>query len=74
MLRSKKGREIAGLLPKSRTLTETDGPFAKIDGRPLRPFDVHLAEAELADIWAIPVEEVSATMRQNLRTLTALHV
>lgn len=73
MLKSKKGREIAALLPKNRTLTETDGPFGKVDGRPLRPCDVGLAETQLADIWAMPAEEVSTTMRQNLRTLTAIH-
>lgn len=73
MLNTKKGRELAALLPKSRTLTETDGPFGKIGRRPLRPSDVGLAEAQLANIWGIPVEEVAATMRQNLRNLTAIH-
>lgn len=73
MLNSKKGAEIASLLPRNRTLTETDGPFGKINGRPLRPYDVGLAETLLASTWNITVAEVTVMLRQNLRTLTAIH-
>lgn len=33
MLNSKKGKEIIGLIPKDRLLTETDAPFAKFSGK-----------------------------------------
>ncbi|MAZ31535.1 MAG: hydrolase TatD [Thalassospira sp.] len=73
MLKSKKGRETASLIPKHRVLTETDGPFGKVGGRQLHPWDVQLAEAQLSHTWNMPVAEVNWTIRQNLRTLTGLH-
>ena len=39
MLRSTKGQALAAAIPQSRMLTETDGPFGEIDGRPMIPAD-----------------------------------
>jgi TatD DNase family protein len=40
MLATARGRELVAAMPERRVLTETDGPFAMVDGRPLRPIDV----------------------------------
>src|ERR1700693_5301866 len=33
MLRSRKGRDLAVQMPRERILTESDGPFANVEGR-----------------------------------------
>jgi TatD DNase family protein len=58
MLRSKKGVSLAAKMPFSRVLTETDGPFAAIAGKPLQPADCSGAVEALARLW--DVDEVSA--------------
>lgn len=69
MLSSKKGSELAARLPSDRVITETDGPFAKVVGQPLKPWDVGLAVESLACIWDIPQAETTARLLANLRTL-----
>ena len=69
MLGSEKGRDIIRQLPKERTLTETDGPFGKVRGKPLTPMEVSLAVEGLASIWAEPVEEVNGRVCANFKRL-----
>ncbi len=40
MLNTKKGLEHTSNIPKDRILTESDGPFAKVGGKVLMPWDV----------------------------------
>jgi len=70
MLASEKGRSMTALMPRDRILTESDGPFAQIDGRPLFPWDAAQAEANLAALWSISREEVRHQLMGNLRRLT----
>lgn len=69
MLNSKKGKELATLIPKNRILTETDGPFAKAKNKPLSPLDIGIAQNQLANLWGIPKPEVNAMLLQNLSQL-----
>lgn len=69
MLRSEKGKNLAAQMPRSRVLTETDGPFARSGKRPLTPLDAHLAAAELAGIWSVPEAEAVTQIKQNLKEL-----
>ena len=69
MLRSAAGRTLAAAMPKDRVLTETDAPFAQIDGRPLMPWDVVLAHPILGEMWRCSDEEVSRQVLSNLRRL-----
>jgi len=71
MLVSSKGRGLATRIPRERILTESDGPFAQIDGAPVRPWQVDLALKSLSDLWSAPVEEVQETLITNLRNLLA---
>jgi TatD DNase family protein len=71
MLRSKKGRMIVSRIPRDRVLTETDGPFVESNGTPVQPWDVDVAEKELASLWRLPFEDTQATLRNNLESLRA---
>lgn len=71
MLLTARGRELAAMLPRDRVLTETDGPFAKINGRALVPRDVLDTTERLAELWAIEVSEAGALVAANMRELLA---
>ncbi len=67
--RSASTRSMVARIPRSRVLTETDGPFAMNRDVPLRPTDVALAEAALAKIWSAPASEVRSQLVENFRDL-----
>ncbi|HNH49993.1 MAG TPA: TatD family hydrolase, partial [Myxococcota bacterium] len=69
MLATKSGRTLIGAMPAARVLTETDGPFAKTDGRALRPAEVGPAVVGLSEIWETDEAEVRETVAENLRQL-----
>jgi TatD DNase family protein len=69
MLRSAKGRRLVSLMPQDRVLTETDGPFATENERPLRPIDAWTAVEQLATLWRISREQASKRLKDNLRTI-----
>ena len=69
MLKSAKGRKLVELMPAGRVITETDAPFAQIDGEPLMPWDVLRTYPQLAEIWQCSVEEVASRLRRNLQAL-----
>lgn len=69
MLRSESGRKLASEMPRERVLTETDGPFAMIDDRPLMPWDVETAVKQLADLWQVDIDEADSQLTTNLKTL-----
>ncbi len=70
MLSGEKGRKLVARMPRDRILTETDGPFAMVDGRIAYPWDVDLALGTLGDLWGIDKSAVQATINDNLRRLT----
>jgi TatD DNase family protein len=69
MLASEKGRALAALMPRDRVLTETDGPFAQLDGRAALPWEAERATTALAEIWDQPMANVRALIGDNLRQL-----
>lgn len=69
MLRSPKHRQLVAGLPADRLLTETDGPFVEVEGRPMRPRDVAQTVAELAALRGVPIEAMEGAILNNLRTL-----
>jgi len=70
MLNSEKGRSLAVRMPCERVLTESDGPFAQIEGRAVLPWEVDRAVAVLADLWARDRRETQKILNNNLRSLT----
>lgn len=69
MLRSERGRSLARQMPRDRVLTESDGPFAQIDGSAVFPWQVQEAVSELAKIWTVSHQEATAVLNGNLRCL-----
>ena len=69
MARSDRGRSLVCDLPIDRLLTETDGPFTQVDGRPSEPADVKTTVAAIADLQRVPVDAVTTAVRSNLRSL-----
>ena len=71
MLRSKKGRSLVAKMPRDKVLTETDGPFTQLNGRPMLPWNVELVETELSQLWSVPPSEIRGQLNANLTALTA---
>ncbi len=69
MLASEKGRALAAKMPRDRLLTETDGPFAQLEGSTALPWDAERAIALLADMWTEPETAVRDRLATNLRRL-----
>ena len=70
MLASENGRKLVGLMPKERILTESDGPFAQLAGKAIKPWEVANAIEALARIWSVPIDGASDQLEDNLQRLT----
>jgi TatD DNase family protein len=73
MTLSEKGRHLVERMPIERVLTETDGPFATVEGKPLTPKEIFLAVEQLATIWKRDVSEVNDQLRLNLGKAVSGH-
>lgn len=69
MLAKATGVQLLSEIPRSRLLTETDGPFTTTGSKPAAPGDVLLTTAQLADRLGIEPEAFLALLRENLITL-----
>jgi TatD DNase family protein len=72
ILQTGKGRDLVGILPLDRLLTETDGPFTQFGGRPACPADVADTLKELANLRQIPLGEMAATINRNLKAILSV--
>ena len=72
MLATKRGQELVSIMPKERVLTETDGPFAKVSGYLLNPWDVNVTYKQFAAVWDMPPVEVEERILGNFRKLVSL--
>lgn len=70
MLASEKGRALTAKMPPDRIVTETDGPFAQIDGSSAFPWDCARVVPILTSLWDKPPGMVEEQLRINLRRLT----
>lgn len=70
MMSNEKGSDLVTTLPLDRLLTETDGPFTKIDGRPACPADVENTIYRLASLRRLTPDAMAETIRKNLRALS----
>jgi TatD DNase family protein len=69
MIHSNKGRGIITRIPRNRVLTESDGPYAKIQNRPTQPSDVSVVIEFLAKHWGIGTQD---TINQVFETYSQL--
>jgi len=71
MLTSTKGRDLVAIMPRNRLLTESDGPFAQLDGRAILPWDAGRAISGLAEMWHESPASVETQLLANLRQLVS---
>jgi len=71
MTYSEKGRSIVCALPMDRVLTESDGPFAQVQGNPAVPQDVGLTVEYLSKIWKLSPDETADQIYSNFRKVLA---
>ncbi|WP_406367566.1 TatD family hydrolase [Streptomyces sp. NBC_01546] len=65
MCHSAKARRVIDALPVDRVLLETDGPFARHQGRSARPADLSAVITYLAARWALAPEAVVCQLQAN---------
>lgn len=71
MLRNDRHRAIVADLPLDHLLTETDGPFTRVDQRPAAPIDVKWTVEELARVREMDSKAMSEAIRANLKRLVS---
>jgi TatD DNase family protein len=69
MLQSDRQRGMIAAIPDDRLLTETDGPFTQVNGRPSRPSDICALLQTLANVRGTEVELLASTVRANAERL-----
>jgi TatD DNase family protein len=74
MMLGKRGHDLVATMPQERVITETDGPFATINGKPLDPGDVGRAQELLATCWGIERLDAAHIVRSSFRTLVETNV
>lgn len=77
MISSEKGKELISRIPCNLVLPESDGPFAKVAGKPVMPWEAMGICYDLSAIWRKPIEEVRSMIEQNLNRLLqemAIHI
>ncbi len=69
MIRSTKGRKIIERIPRDRILTETDGPFIKVQSRPIKPIDARSVLIYLADVWCLSLSEAEMQVESAFKAM-----
>ncbi|MGV8134983.1 MAG: TatD family hydrolase [Mangrovibacterium sp.] len=69
MIKSETGKKIIERIPKDNLLTETDGPFIKINRRPVEPKDIIEVYRHFSLFWNKPLIEVEQLISDNFKTL-----
>lgn len=69
MLASKGGRDLARHMPHDRVLSESDGPFARIDGEPLMPWQSSDVVYPLSQLWDVGMDTVQQHLSANLAAI-----
>ena len=65
MLRSRKGKEVLKALKPEQVLTETDGPYVKINSFAAHPEDIKIVIQSLSQKWSKSIEEVLNIIKDN---------
>jgi TatD DNase family protein len=73
MLAGERGRTLVSRMPRDKVVTETDGPFAQLDGRSVYPWDALIALQGLASLWGLSLIETKKFIDGNFRALTGRH-
>lgn len=71
MLNSARAKKVISWLPQNRILLETDGPFAKTNGKPAMPSDVVLVTRFLSELWKKDIKQVQDELKLTLKNLVS---
>jgi TatD DNase family protein len=69
MLAGLKGQNLFHLMPITRVLPETDGPFAQLNGALLLPWDAVSIDTFVAGCWGMSRAQVRMQWQANLQQL-----
>lgn len=69
MLGTASGKKVIARAAKSSVLVESDGPFAKIKGRPSHPNDITAVYRDLAAQWAVNLAEAVESVANNFNRI-----
>jgi TatD DNase family protein len=69
MLGTEKGKSLVKEIPNDKVLTETDGPFAKLNRKSIMPWDVQEATFQLSEVWQLRPEQTDVVLIANLKKL-----
>lgn len=69
MIKSKSGQDIIRKIPIDRTLTESDGPFIKYKGKPIKPSNMKVVEDYLAILHKSSYSDIVEIINQNFKRL-----
>lgn len=72
MFDSANGRALAAAMPRDRVVPESDGPFAKVAGKPVMPWSTSQTSENLAPLWGISSDEAAEILAVNGRQLLRL--
>jgi TatD DNase family protein len=71
MVVSPNGKKIIERIPPDKVLTESDGPFVKLQGKAVEPKSVIEVEKYLASLWSEETDKVRMTIRENFLELVS---
>ena len=71
MLRTANGRKLVAQMPRDRVVPESDGPFAKVGGEALLPWQALAVSEPLGVVWEEAQVIVTEQLRENGKHLIA---
>lgn len=72
MFESTNGRALAEAMPHDRVVPESDGPFAKVGGKSILPWNTSQVAECLAPLWATSPDEAAEMLARNGQALLSL--
>lgn len=69
MINSKSGQEVIGKIPKSKILTESDGPFIQYKRNQVMPWNIASIHEYLSSLWGISKDEVENIIEENFKRI-----
>jgi TatD DNase family protein len=71
MINSRTGQMIINNLPMNRVLTETDGPYIQLKGKPVRPVDVEIVLGYLSRVWNVSHYDAEKQVKNNFMNIVS---
>jgi TatD DNase family protein len=72
MMRSKRGASLIPMIPLDRLLTESDGPYVKVNGCQAHPRDTKIVIHAIASMLKADREEITELIQDNFRSLVTI--